>query len=60
MRGLVNAPGQLVISYDRNWRHLWTRRFVDPLADAETFRIDATGQLLEIGGKAAQIGDIEG
>jgi choline kinase len=60
VRGLAGAPGQLVISYDRAWRRLWTRRFADPLADAETFRIDAGGQLREIGGKARQIEDIEG
>ena len=60
VRGLAGAPGQLVISYDRAWRRLWTLRFADPLVDAETFRIDAAGQLLEIGGKAARIEDIEG
>jgi L-glutamine-phosphate cytidylyltransferase len=60
VRGLAVAPGQLVISYDRAWRRLWTRRFADPLADAETFRIDAAGQLLEIGGKTTRIEDIEG
>ena len=60
VRGLAGASGQLVISYDRAWRRLWTRRFADPLADAETFRIDAAGQLLEIGGKTTRIEDIEG
>jgi hypothetical protein len=39
---------------------LWTRRFADPLADTETFRINAAGQLLEIGGKTTRIEDIEG
>ena len=60
VRGLVNAPGKLVISYDRAWHRLWTRRFADPLADAETFRINAAGQLLEIGGKTTRSEDIEG
>jgi choline kinase len=60
VRGLAEAPGHLVISYDRAWRRLWTRRFADPLADAETFRINAGGQLLEIGGKTSRIEDIEG
>jgi choline kinase len=60
VRGLAEAPGQLVISYDRAWRLLWTRRFADPLADAETFRMDASGQLLEIGGKTTRIDDIQG
>lgn len=58
--GLARAPGALVIAYDRSWRELWQRRFADPLADAETFRLDATGQLREIGGRTAQIQDIEG
>jgi choline kinase len=60
VRGLACAAGQLVVSYDRAWRHLWSRRFADPLADAETFRIDAAGRLLEIGGKTTRIEDIEG
>jgi choline kinase len=58
--GLAEAPGPLVISYDRAWRRLWTRRFADPLSDAETFRIDTSGQLLEIGGKTTRIEDIQG
>jgi choline kinase len=60
VRGLAGAPGQLVITYDRAWRRLWTRRFANPLADAETFRTDAAGHLLEIGGKTTRIEDIEG
>jgi choline kinase len=60
VRRLADAPGQLVISYDRAWRSLWARRFADPLADAETFRIDAAGRLLEIGGKTRRIDDIQG
>jgi choline kinase len=60
VRGLAGAPGPLVISYDRSWRDLWTRRFTDPLSDAETFRVDAAGKLLEIGGKTARIEDIQG
>jgi L-glutamine-phosphate cytidylyltransferase len=58
--GLAAAHGQLVVTYDRAWRRLWSRRFADPLADAETFRIDAAGQLLEIGGKTRVIEEIEG
>jgi choline kinase len=60
VRGLSAAPGQLVIAYDRAWRSLWTRRFADPLADAETFRMNTAGQLLEIGGKTTRIEEIEG
>lgn len=60
VRSLAGAPGQLVISYDRAWHRLWARRFADPLADAETFRINAAGQLLDIGGKTKKIEEIMG
>ena len=60
VRGLADASGSLVIAYDRQWRRLWTRRFPDPLSDAETFRIGACAELLEIGGKTRRIEDIEG
>jgi choline kinase len=60
VRGLAETAGPLSIAYDRAWRRLWTRRFPDPLTDAETFRVDAAGRLLEIGGKTTRIEEIEG
>jgi choline kinase len=60
VRGLADAAGSLVITYDRSWRRLWSRRFVDPLSDAETFRTDEEGRLREIGGKTDRIEDIQG
>lgn len=60
VRDLAAAPGQLVVTYDKDWRSLWTGRFADPLTDAETFRINAEGRLLEIGGKTTRIEDIQG
>jgi choline kinase len=60
VRRLATAAGDLVISYDRNWRMLWSRRFADPLSDAETFRIDEAGVLVEIGGKTRNIEEIKG
>jgi L-glutamine-phosphate cytidylyltransferase len=60
VRDLIGAKGEFVVAYDRSWRDLWTRRFEDPLADAETFRVDRAGRLLEVGGKTRQIEEIEG
>jgi L-glutamine-phosphate cytidylyltransferase len=60
VRYLAASDGDLVITYDRAWRSLWSRRFVDPLADAETFGADASGRLIEIGNKASSIDEIRG
>ena len=60
VRALVESKDDLAVAYDRNWRMLWTRRFAEPLSDAETFRADSDGRLLEIGGKARAVEEIKG
>lgn len=57
---LVSAGGDITIPYNTAWLDLWTARFVDPLSDAETFKIDSAGMLLEIGKRTALFADIEG
>lgn len=58
--GVAAVPAPLAITYDPEWRRLWERRFADPLSDAETFRVDATGKLLEIGQHPTTIEAIQG
>lgn len=60
VRDLMASPAPLAIGYDPHWRQLWERRFADPLTDAETFRIDAAGNLLEIGQRPERIEAIQG
>jgi choline kinase len=59
VRRLADAPGELAITYDQQWRALWETRFEDPLADAETFR-QRDGWLETIGERAKDLADIEG
>jgi L-glutamine-phosphate cytidylyltransferase len=60
VRELAASSGDLAVAYDRSWRSLWNRRFVDPLSDAETFRTDADGNLIDIGRRTTRMDDIEG
>jgi choline kinase len=57
---LIASTADLAVSYDVNWRRLWESRFGDPLLDAETFRLDSKGILLEIGNKPLSVAEIEG
>jgi len=57
---LARAPGPLATVIDRNWLDLWSTRMADPLADAETLRLNADGTLREIGLKPQSLDDIEG
>lgn len=60
LAALAEAPGELVISSNQNWRALWQARFADPLSDAESFKTNGQGQLLEIGSRAHSLDEIEG
>lgn len=60
VRALIESRQDLSITYDRLWRALWSERFEDPLADAETFRCDDRGRLLEIGGRSSSMDQIQG
>lgn len=57
---LINSHAQLAITYDPNWLNIWTKRFGDPLLDAETFLINASSQIIEIGKKPISVEEIQG
>ena len=57
---LTESRADISITYDPNWLKLWKSRFDNPLADAETFRLDKNNHLLEIGKKSNSIKEIEG
>lgn len=60
VRALVASSASLALTYDINWLALWTRRFGDPLLDAESFRLSSQGHVLDIGNKPGSLKDIQG
>jgi choline kinase len=60
VRSLIDCPASLAITYDPDWRKLWEQRFSDPLSDAETFRLSGSHDLVEIGGRARVVDEIQG
>lgn len=57
---LQRAKGDIVITYDTEWRRLWELRMEDPLADAETFDVDERGHLLTIGERPSSMDQVKG
>lgn len=57
---LVACGADIAMTYDPDWLVLWSRRFSDPLSDAETFRADANGKVVEIGNRATHLDQIKG
>ena len=57
---LMASKSDIAITYDPNWLDIWSKRFDDPLSDAETFKIDEMSNLVEIGFKARSLAEIQG
>jgi choline kinase len=57
---LKKEGSDISILYDVNWLRQWNARFENPLSDAETFKINSAGRLLEIGGRPETIEEIDG
>lgn len=60
VRALLADPAPLAIAYNTRWRELWSLRLADPLADAETFRLDGAGFVTELGRRPRSFDDVEG
>lgn len=60
VQSLMNCEACLAVTYDPNWLELWTKRFGDPLLDAETFRMTPEHALVEIGKKPNSVGEVQG
>jgi len=56
---LARADADIAITYDRRWIELWSRRFANPLDDAETFG-EQNGRLIEIGERTRDLSAIAG
>jgi choline kinase len=50
-------PASVVV--DDDWYEYWSERSADPLSDAETLKIDADGDIIEIGQKTKSLSEIE-
>lgn len=57
---LREGAGDICITYDPDWLNLWRMRFEDPLSDAETFKLNNVGEVVEIGNSAKTIEEIDG
>ena len=55
---LLSTSGEVVLAADREWKRLWSLRMDDPLADAETFKMQG-GRVMELGKKPKGYAEVE-
>lgn len=51
LQALLDGSGGIRLAADRQWERLWSTRMDNPLDDAETFRMDENGRVIELGKK---------
>jgi choline kinase len=60
LNAVWRSEDDIAVAIDRQWRTYWQDRFENPLDDAETLRLGANGNIIEIGQKPKSIDEIEG
>lgn len=56
---LRGSNADIAITHDPDWLEVWSKRFDDPLEDAETFRLDGD-RVIEIGNRPRTVSEVEG
>ena len=60
LQKLIAGDGPISLVIDREWERYWRVRMEDPLADAETLRLDDQGRIMELGKKPRSVDEIQG
>jgi choline kinase len=60
LKKMLKSTADIAVAIDLEWESYWRARNEDPLDDAETLKMAADGQILEIGKKPQTIQEIEG
>ena len=60
IHALAASDASLAVAYDTDWLQLWQQRFANPLDDAESLRLGAGRQILDIGRNVTSLDEIEG
>ncbi len=59
VRALVACTEAICTTVDRSWLRLWSIRTATPLAEAETLKMDARGDIIELGRKPTSYDEIQ-
>ena len=57
---VINSKDDIGVVTDLEWRPYWEKRTETPLDDAESFRVDRDGNIIDIGFKESNLNNIQG
>ena len=60
LQSLLVSSSDFSVVVDKDWKKLWEVRMDNPLADAETMKLDGQGNIIELGKRPKSCNEIEG
>jgi L-glutamine-phosphate cytidylyltransferase len=60
VEALARTEAPFALAVNTRWRELWELRMADPLSDVETLKLDAGGNIVELGKKPRSYADVQG
>ena len=57
---MILSKDDISVASDLRWKEYWNSRYSDPLSDLETFKVNDSGYIEELGEKALSLDQIEG
>lgn len=59
LQSVLQTPGEVVVTADRQWRALWSSRMDDYASDVETFRLRGDGRVAELGKRPRSLDEVQ-
>lgn len=59
VRTLLDTPGDIVVATDKEWERFWSKRFSNPLEDAESLTLSEENLITDIGQNVSDITEIQ-
>lgn len=59
LQAVLDCSAPVCLAADRQWQRLWQLRMDEPLDDAETFRMDESGNVTELGKEPASYDQVQ-
>ncbi len=59
LKALMESKYDICVTADKDWEILWKVRMENPLDDAETFKVNELGSIIELGKKAISYEDVQ-
>lgn len=57
---MIMSKSDICIASDANWKNYWDSRYLDPLTDLETYKVDNEDNVINIGDKPHSYSQIDG